>query len=455
MDIINPANGETLRTVEAHDAEAVAAAYAAAREAQAAWAAEPLETRVAIVARFRDLVTERAESLARTMSQETGKPVSQSMNELNATPPRIDWFLQQTAEVIASVPRAGVETGTAEHVSYGPLGVVANISAWNYPWFVGTNVFIPALLTGNAVLYKPSEFSTLTGLAMAALFDEAGLPAGLFTTLVGARETGEALLAQPIDGVFFTGSHATGVAISRAVAGRLIPVQLELGGKDPLYVADDVDVAKAAASAADGAFYNAGQSCCAVERVYVHQAIYEPFVEAFVETVKGFTLGDPADPGTYLGPLARAAQIPVLEAQVKDALDQGATAAVLGGPTGEGSQYAPTVLTGVTHDMAIMREESFGPVIGIMAVADDAEAVRLMNDTTYGLTAAVFSADQARAEAMLSQVRSGSAYWNCCDRVSPRLPWTGFGGSGLGSTLGHEGIRAFVQPRGWHLRPPT
>lgn len=464
LEIHNPATGTVLRELPADDAASVAHKAAAARRAQPAWARRPLAERIAIIRRFRDLLAERRDTLAVTQSAETGKPISQARGEIGATPGRIDYFLDHVAAELAPRlahrdPEGRPVPGTAsmeEAVTYEPLGVVANISAWNYPWFVGTNVYIPALLTGSAVLYKPSEFATLTGRAMADLLHEAGVPEDVFVCLVGAGEVGAALLEQDIDGVFFTGSYATGARISAAAARKMIPVQLELGGKDPVYVAEDVDVASVAAGLADGAFYNNGQSCCAVERIYVHRKIADAFRAKFVEAVKGFRMGDPSDEGTYLGPLTRGAQAAVLEAQVKDALEKGATL-VCGGKRADrpGHYFEPTVLVDVDHRMEVMREESFGPIIGIQTVDGDDEAAELMADTAYGLTAAVFCKDRARAAAVLAQVPSGTAYWNCCDRVSPRLPWSGRGHSGLGSTLGLEGIRAFLKPRAWHLRAPA
>jgi acyl-CoA reductase-like NAD-dependent aldehyde dehydrogenase len=232
-------------------------------------------------------------------------------------------------------------------------------------------------------------------------------------------------------------------------------VQLELGGKDPAYVADDVDVETAAASLADGAFYNNGQSCCSVERIYVHRDVAERFIEAFVRTVDSFTMGDPSDERTYLGPLTRPQQAAVLEAQVGGAVAAGATVLCGGGTVdrGAGTWFAPTVL-GVSDDMAVMRDESFGPVIGIATVDDDDEAVRRMNDTEFGLTAGVYCNDEGRARRLLERLDAGSAYWNCCDRVSPRLPWSGRGHSGLGFTLSAAGITAFTQPKAYHLRRP-
>jgi acyl-CoA reductase-like NAD-dependent aldehyde dehydrogenase len=263
------------------------------------------------------------------------------------------------------------------------------------------------------------------------------------------------LLAQRIDGLFFTGSHATGQRIAVALAPRLVKLQLELGGKDPTYVRADADPKLAAESLADGAMYNSGQSCCSVERIYVHESLHDAFVKHFLATVASFRMGDPMDAATYIGAIARAPQLAVLEGQVEDAVDKGAVLHCGGRRRpGPGNWFEPTVLTNVDHRMALMREESFGPVIGIQKVADDEEAVALMNDTRYGLTAGVFTRDEARARELLARVNAGSVYWNCCDRVSPRLPWSGHGDSGLGLTLSVQGIETFTRPKAWHLRQP-
>ncbi len=343
-----------------------------------------------------------------------------------------------------------------ERITHEPLGVVANISAWNYPYYVGGNVFIPALLTGNAVLYKPSEYATLTGLHIARLLHGSGVPSDVFTTLVGGASVGTALAEQRIDGLFFTGSHATGMRIVSTLGSRLVKLQLELGGKDPTYVRADADVSAAAEALADGAMYNTGQSCCSVERVYVHEAVHDEFVEHFLRTVAGFKVGSPASEDTYIGAVTRSAQLQVLEAQVADALAKGATLRCGGTRLpGPGSSFAPTVLTGVDHRMELMREESFGPLIGIQKVGSDDEAVALMNDTRYGLTAGVFSRSEATARELLARVNAGTVYWNCCDRVSPRLPWSGHGDSGIGLTLSTQGISTFTRPKAWHLKQPA
>lgn len=460
LKIANPATGKVVATLDADDAASVRAKFRAARAAQPAWAAAPLREKIAALSRFRAKLIEHTESLAITLTTEVGKPIRQSRNELEGVLDRIDFFLAGTPRALRSENVFSHKnpdgSGLTERITHEPVGVVANISAWNYPYFVGSNVFLPALLTGNAVLYKPSEFATLTGLAIARLLHDSGISSDIFAALVGGGEVGAALLRQPVDGVFFTGSYATGKKIAGAVAGRMIKLQLELGGKDPVYVCSDIaDIAKVAAGVADGAFYNTGQSCCSVERIYVHRDIFDRFVGAFVAEVKTYKVGDPRRDDTYIGPLTRAPQLAVLEAQIADSCKKGARI-LIGGKRvkGPGNYFEPTVLIDVDHTMAVMRDESFGPIIGLMPVANDDEATALMNDTDYGLTAGVYTPDQRRAEKILARVKSGSAYWNCCDRVSPRLPWSGLGHSGLGLTLSRSGILTFTRPKAWHLKTP-
>lgn len=454
LKIFNPATAAVLAEVDADDAASIQKKFTRAKAAQPQWARTPLPQRLASIEKFRDLIAENRERLAKTLTSEVGKPLSQSRNELNALPARIDFFLANTARVVQdeSVLKQPAQY-LEERISHEPLGVIGNISAWNYPYFVGSNVFIPALLTGNAVLYKPSEFATLTGLAITELLHQAGIPPDVFIPIIGDGAAGAALLQQPLNGLFFTGSYVTGQKIAQTVASRMIKLQLELGGKDPAYVCDDVDVAATAAAVADGAFYNTGQSCCAVERIYVHTGIYDAFVAAFMDTVKSFTVGDPLDEKTYIGPITRAAHIPFLEAQVVDAKTKGARLLSGGGRLARaGNFFAPTVFADVDHTMALMREETFGPLIGIQRVRDDANALELMNDTEYGLTASIYTVDAQRAQKLLTQVNAGTVYWNCCDRVSPNLPWSGRGHSGIGCTLSTYGVQAFVQPKAWHLK---
>jgi acyl-CoA reductase-like NAD-dependent aldehyde dehydrogenase len=454
LTIRNPADGSVLAEVPSDDAASVASKAERAREAQRSWRATPFQDRRACVLKFRDALSAQTERLAMTLTAEMGKPITQSRSEIDGFMARIDFFLAQSERSTAT-ETVFADPGMTERISHEPLGVVANISAWNYPYYVGGNVFVPALLTGNAVLYKPSEFATLTGQHIARLWQESGVPEGVFTTLLGAGDVGVALLAQRIDGLFFTGSYATGVKIAQALGPRMIRMQLELGGKDPTYVCDDVNVRSAAESVAEGAMYNTGQSCCSVERVYVHERVHDEFVQHLVAAVQAMRVGDPTDESTTIGPLTREAQIDVLQAQVADALAQGATLRTGGRRLDRpGHWFEPTVFTEATHTMELMREESFGPIVGIRKVTGDDEAVTLMNDTRYGLTAGVYTRDERRAKAILARVNAGSVYWNCCDRVSPRLPWSGVGDSGIGLTLSTYGIQAFTRPKAWHLRSP-
>jgi len=452
LTIHNPATGASIAELAADDAASVASKASAARAAQPAWAAVPLRERQSTIERFRAALVAELDTLAATLTGEVGKPISQARNELNGLLPRIDFFLAQTARAIAD-EAVFDEGGMRERIGHVPLGVVGNISAWNYPYFVGCNVIVPALLTGNAVLYKPSEFATLTGLHITRLLHASGVPTAVMHTLVGGGEVGAALLQQRIDGLFFTGSHATGVRIAQTLSPKLVKLQLELGGKDPTYVRADADARVAAESLADGAMYNTGQSCCSVERIYVHESLHDAFVEHFLTTVKGFKVGDPMAGDTYLGAITRAPQLDVLDHQVADAKAKGARL-LCGGHrlSGPGNWYAPTVFIEVDHTMELMREESFGPIIGIQKVRGDDEAVALMNDTRYGLTAGVYSKDEARSRELLARINAGSVYWNCCDRVSPRLPWSGYGDSGIGLTLSTQGIQTFTRPKAWHLR---
>jgi len=453
MTIINPATQELIQEIAEDTKEIIAGKYKKLKEGQPAWATKTVQERIDIIQHFYDLLEEEKTELAKTLTAEMGKPLQQSYNEINGARSRIKYFIDNAAKYLAEewVVREG---GTKEKIVYEPLGVIANISAWNYPYLVGTNVFIAALIGGNTVLYKPSEYTLLTGLHMQRLFHKAGVPENVFILAAGGAAVGEAIVELPLNGYFFTGSYHTGKYIAEKTAHKLVPVQLELGGKDPLYIADDVEDVKAvAASTADGAFYNNGQSCCSVERIYVHEKIYDEYVAAFLQEVKSWKTGLPTEEGVYIGPLTRPAQIKVLEHQVKDAVDKGAIL-LSGGKKiqGAGNYFEPTVLTNVNNQMALMRDESFGPVIGIMKVRNDEEAVQLMQDTDYGLTAGVYSKNFDRAENIMRQMNTGTVYWNCCDRVSATLPWSGRKNSGLGSTLSHQGIYAFVQPKAYHIR---
>lgn len=453
MRIINPATEQIISEIPEDTPESVREKYNVLKGGQRRWASVPLKQRVEIINKFSAALLSNIESLAADLTAEVGKPLRQSRAEINGARSRIQW-LAEHAETYLSEEVMTRGASMTEKIVYEPLGVVCNISAWNYPYLVGVNVFIPALLAGDAVMYKPSEFATLTGLSIERLLKGSGVPNDVFQVATGDKRTGELLLDIPFDGYFFTGSYRTGQYIYERVAARMVPCHCELGGKDPLFVCDDVeDIARVAAATADGAFYNNGQSCCSVERIYVHENVYDEYVKAFVSEVKSWKIGDPTRDDVYLGPLTRKEQLDFLEKQLDDARFRGASI-LTGGKrvAGKGNYFEPTVLVNVDHSMSVMRDESFGPVIGIMKVRDDDEAVHLMQDTEFGLTAAVYSGDQGRAERILKEINSGTGYWNCCDRVSAAVPWSGRQHSGIGVTLSHAGIRAFTKPKAYHLK---
>lgn len=455
MKIINPATEEVIKEISEDSREDLMTKFRTLKSAQTHWSAVVLNQRVEILRDFSRLLEENIDGLAKILTSEVGKPLQQSRNEIKGAQARIKWLTDNAARYLSDEMMT-LADGLEERITYEPLGVICNISAWNYPYLVGVNVFVPALLAGNTVMYKPSEFATLTGLEIGKLLKKSGVHEGAFQVATGGKDTGSALLDIPFDGYFFTGSYKTGKYIYEKVAPRMVPCQCELGGKDPLYVADDIsDVASVAAATADGAFYNNGQSCCAVERIYVHEKIYDQYVESFRKEVASWKKGEPTQEGTYFGPVTRKEQISILENQIGDAVSKGARVELGGRRTdGKGFYFEPTVLTNVDHRMEVMREESFGPVIGIMKVKNDNEAIDLMKDSEYGLTASVYSNDQSRAEKILREIDAGTGYWNCCDRVSAAVPWSGRKHSGFGATLSHLGLRAFVKPKAYHFRRP-
>lgn len=453
MDVINPATEEIIATLEEDNMQTLHEKFKRLKLAQPIWYQQSLHQRIAVVTKFKDLLETNISSLAQVLTNEVGKPLTQSVNEINGGINRIKWLIEN-ADKYLSEELMSQSAELEEKIVYEPLGVIANISAWNYPYLVGINVFVPALLAGNAVMYKPSEYASLTGLEIEKLWKQAALGDDIFITAIGGRQVGEEILNMNFDGYFFTGSYKTGNYIYNKVAPKMVPCQCELGGKDPLYITDEInDVKGVAAATADGAFYNNGQSCCSVERIYVHDKVYDKYIDAFVKELNSWKMGNPNEDGVYFGPLTRKEQIAVLEEQVADAIQKGAKLLTGGKKINDkGYYFQPTVLTNVTGDMKVMRDESFGPVIGIMKVHSDDEAVAQMQDTEYGLTSSVYTNNTKRAESILKQINSGSVYLNCCDRVSAALPWSGRKHSGFGSTLSHTGLRAFTQPKAYHWK---
>lgn len=453
MKVFNPATSELICELEEDTKNSIQEKFEVLRNEFPKWKKTDLQDRIEMIKNFSNQLNENIESFAKDLTLEMGKPISESRNEIKGALYRIKFFVEN-AEKYLSDQRVHHSNGVEEIIKYEPLGVICNISAWNYPYLVGVNVIIPALLGGNCLMYKPSEYSPITGKNIAESLWKSGFSKNVISLVQGGGEVGNDLTDQSFDGFFFTGSCGTGLKIVEKVSKNLVPIGLELGGKDPIYVCNDVkNIQDTAESLVEGAMYNNGQSCCSVERIYVHTDIYDEFVQSFVEKVQKLNIGDPLASETQMGAIARPQHISFLSDLVTDAKDKGASLLIGGkAASGQGSFFEPTVLSNVNHSMRLMREETFGPVIGIQKVSDDQEAIEKMLDTEFGLTSGVFSSSRDRAQDIMEALNSGNVYWNCSDRVSPYLPWSGRKNSGLGSTLSEIGIKSFVQPKSYHLK---
>jgi acyl-CoA reductase-like NAD-dependent aldehyde dehydrogenase len=456
---ISPVDGrEFVRRPLATHAE-VERAAARARKAQHDWARTPLEERCAIMLRFLDVMETLNPEIVPELAWQMGRPVRYG-GELRSLAERIKGLVEIAPKALAPELPASAD-GIVRRVDRVPAGLVLVVAPWNYPFLTAANTIVAALLAGNAVLLKPSAQTPLTGERFAQALGMAGLPAGLFTNLFLGHETvSQALGAALVDHATFTGSVAGGRNIEQAaaIAAHGFPsLTLELGGKDPAYVRADADLEAAIEGLVDGSFFNSGQSCCAVERLYVHEAVWQPFLDGFVEATLGYRLGDPLDPETSLGPMATAKAAASVREQVVQAQRAGATAHIdarVFPPDRRGSAYLmPQVLTGVDHGMAVMREETFGPVVGLMKVRDDEEALRLMNDSDYGLAASIWTRDLDAAEGLAERVEAGSVLVNRCDYLDPGLAWTGMKQSGRGASLGRWGFESVTRPKSLHMRP--
>jgi acyl-CoA reductase-like NAD-dependent aldehyde dehydrogenase len=436
----------------ASDAE-IEAALAKAASSQIGWRAVPVAERASVIRRMVAWCLAHADALGAELTWQMGRPIIQSPNEIRRGFQERALYLCDIAEETLSEIALPRKEGLERFIRREPLGVVLVVAPWNYPWLTSVNAVVPALLAGNSVILKMAQQTPLIAERYAEAFAAAGLPAGVFQYLHAdhaqvARIIGDARIAH----VAFTGSVSGGHAVQRAAAGRFIGTGLELGGKDPAYVRADAPLAATVENLVDGAFFNAGQSCCAVERIYVHQSLFGRFVDAFVELTRQYRLGNPLESSTSLGPLVRTEAADAVRAQVRDALHMGARA-LLRLPDREGSPYLPPeVLIEVDHGMALMREETFGPAIGIMPVRDDEEAIRLMNNSRYGLTASVWTSDAEAAQRIGEHVETGTWFMNRCDYLDPALAWTGVRDSGRGCTLSRLGLDAFTRPKSFHLR---
>jgi acyl-CoA reductase-like NAD-dependent aldehyde dehydrogenase len=408
---------------------------------------------------FVDAFVAGREKIAQEITWQMGRPVRYSPSEVRG-------FEERARHMIAIAPQAladldpGPKEGFRRFIRREPVGVVLVIAPWNYPYLTAVNAVVPALMAGNAVLLKHSHQTPLCAERMAQAAEAAGLSAGLLQAVhMSQATTAEAIRKLGIDHVAFTGSVSGGAAVEGAAAGRFIGVGLELGGKDPAYVREDADLAFTIENLVDGAFFNSGQSCCGVERIYVHERLYDDFLERAAVLTRAYVLGDPTDPDTTLGPMVRTAAAEFVRGQVAEAVRQGARALVdetAFDRSRAGTPYlAPQVLANVDHSMRVMREETFGPVVGVMKVSSDAEAVRLMNDSDFGLTAAVWTRDEEAAVRIGDRLETGTVFMNRCDDLDPALAWTGVKNSGRGATLSMLGYEHLTRPKSFHLRVRT
>jgi acyl-CoA reductase-like NAD-dependent aldehyde dehydrogenase len=432
-------------------------ALSGATAAQAEWKKVPIKERAAVCARMAQWCVAHADALGEELTRQMGRPIAHSPNEVRrGFHERVSYLTGIAAQALHDIPIEG-KPGFERFIRREPLGVVLVVAPWNYPWLTSVNAIVPAILGGNSVLLKMAQQTPLVAERYAEAFRAAGLPEGVFQFLHLDHEQTARVIADPrIAFVAFTGSVAGGHAVQRAAAGRFIGLGLELGGKDPAYVRPDAPLQATVENLVDGAFFNAGQSCCAVERIYVHEKLYKPFVEGFVELARRYRLGDPLDPQTTLGPMVRTEAAESVRAQIRDAYVK--RAKPLLDPKRfpadrDGTPYlAPQVLIDVDHGMALMTEETFGPAIGIQRVASDDEAVALMNDSRYGLTASIWTSDRDAALRIGEQVDTGTWFMNRCDYLDPALAWTGVKDSGRGCTLSHLGLETFTRPKSFHLR---
>jgi len=453
---ISPIDGRCYVERELADAAAINATLDAARRAQADWQRVPLASRVEMLGRAVQAFVANGAAIAEEITWQMGRPLRHSPSEIRGFEERARYMLGVAAAALEPID-AGPKPGFARQIKRVPVGIVVVLAPWNYPYLTAVNSVLPALIAGNSVLLKHSHQTPLCAERFAEAFAVAGVPRGVFQFLHLSHEDTARLAADTrVDAVCFTGSVAGGRAVVAATAAGFATSGLELGGKDPAYVRADADLSHAVESLTDGAFFNAGQSCCGIKRIYVIAALFERFVEAMVDLTHRYRLGSPLDPETTLGPLVRAAAADAVRAQVDHALAHGGRQLIDPGRfpmDRRGTPYlAPQVLVNVDHSHRIMREETFGPAVGIVRVASDEEAVRLMNDSAFGLTAAIYSADPARAEALGDELETGTVFLNRCDYLDPALAWTGVKNSGRGCTLSRVGFEHLTRPKSFHFR---
>lgn len=431
-------------------------ALVTAARAQSEWRNTPLSERAECCTAFVDAFVGRRDVIAEEITWQMGRPIAFAGGEIDGLEERARYMIAVAPQSLTPTPLSE-KAGFTRYIKREPLGVVFVVAPWNYPYLTSVNAIVPALLAGNSVVLKHSAQTPLCAERYAESFAEAGIPDGVFQYLhLTHADTERVIRAKEVSSVAFTGSVAGGEMVERAAAGRFINVGLELGGKDPAYIREDADLAHAVETTVDGAFFNSGQSCCGIERIYVHESRFEAFVERAAALVSDYRLDRPDKKSTTLGPLVRASAAEFVRDQIRDAVSQGArphidTARFLADE--EGTPYlAPQLLTNVNHQMRVMTEESFGPVVGVMPVRDDEEAIQLMNDSAFGLTASVFTQDESAAMSIGDRVQTGTWFMNRCDYLDPALAWTGVKNSGRGCTLSTVGFEHLTRPKSYHLK---
>ena len=459
LKTISPVDGRIYVERPLQTAADIDRALDAARAAQRAWASLPLAARCETLGRAVDAFVAKSTEIATEISWQMGRPIGHSPGEIRGFEERSRYLLGVAPEALAAI-QPGDKAGFRRQIKRVPLGVIAVVAPWNYPYLTAVNAVLPALIAGNAVILKHSHQTPLCAERFHGAFASAGVPAGVFQYLhLSHADTSRLMGDARVASVCFTGSVSGGRAVVAATASGFATSGLELGGKDPAYVRADADLAQAVDTLTDGAFFNAGQSCCGIKRIYVAASLYEEFVAGVVELTNKYRLGSPLDPLTTLGPVVRPAAAEAVRGQVHDAVARGARQLIdeaSFAASVRGTAYlAPQVLVDVDHSMRIMREETFGPAVGIMKVASDAEALRWMNDSEFGLTAAIFSADAARAEALGDALETGTVFLNRCDYLDPALAWTGVKNSGRGCTLSRVGFEQLTRPKSYHFRITT
>lgn len=454
VKLISPVDGSIYIERPVAEDAAIEAAISRARAAQADWANVSIAERGKYLLAFLEALLSMNDEIVPELAWQMGRPVRYG-GEKGGVEERTRYMVEIAEKALAPyIPED--RPGFRRYLKRAPLGIVFTIAPWNYPYLTAINSIVPALMAGNAVILKHAAQTLLVGERLQQAFDKAGLPKGLFTNLVMSHAQTEKLLGSgKVDHCNFTGSVGGGRAIEKAAAGTFTSLGLELGGKDPAYVLPDAKLDHAIANLVDGSFYNSGQCCCGIERVYVHEKVYDEFVEGFIAETKNYVVGSPLDQATTMGPMAQARFADLIREQKAEALRKGAVAHINMKVENDvaGSPYiAPEVLTNVDHQMSVMREESFGPIVGIMKVRNDEEAIALMNDSPYGLTASVWTTDIEHAAAIGDRIETGTVFMNRCDYVDPGLVWTGVKDTGKGGAMGVVGYHNLTRPKSYHLR---